>query len=162
MTHFESTLITGVVATALMDLWGVARKPLFGIASPDYGLVGRWFGHMANGRFRHASIAAASPVSRESLIGWIGHYLTGIAFAALLPAVWGVQWLHQPTLCAALTIGIGTAAAPFLLMQPGMGAGIAASRTARPAAARIQTLITHTVFGVGLFAGGQAAAWLDA
>jgi hypothetical protein len=39
-------------------------------------------------------------------------------------------------------------------MQPGMGAGIAASRTPRPAAARVQSLITHTVFGVGLYAAG--------
>uniref|UniRef100_I1XJX9 Membrane protein n=2 Tax=Methylophaga nitratireducenticrescens TaxID=754476 RepID=I1XJX9_METNJ len=41
-------------------------------------------------------------------------------------------------------------------MQPGMGAGIAASRTQHPASARIQSLITHTIFGLGLYASGLA------
>ena len=50
----------------------------------------------------------------------------------------------------ALTVGIGSVAAPFLLMQPAMGAGIAASRTPRPSAARMRSLVTHGVFGVGL------------
>ena len=45
-------------------------------------------------------------------------------------------------------------AAPFLIMQPGMGAGIAASRTPRPAAARMQSLVTHGVFGLGLYVAG--------
>jgi hypothetical protein len=48
-------------------------------------------------------------------------------------------------------VGIGTVAAPFFLMQPGMGAGIAASRTPRPNAARLQSLLTHAVFGLGLY-----------
>lgn len=41
---------------------------------------------------------------------------------------------------------------PFLIMQPGMGAGLAGSRTAKPAATRLQSLLTHTVFGLGLYA----------
>ena len=54
----------------------------------------------------------------------------------------------------ALLVGIGTVVAPFLLMQPGMGAGVAASRTPRPAAARVQSLVTHAIFGLGLYASG--------
>ena len=50
------------------------------------------------------------------------------------------------------TAGIGSVAAPFFVMQPAMGAGIAASRTPRPAAARLHSLVTHTVFGLGLYA----------
>lgn len=47
--------------------------------------------------------------------------------------------------------------AQFLLMQPGMGAGIAASRTAAPNTARWQSLLTHGVFGTGLYLGGWVA-----
>lgn len=82
------------------------------------------------------------------------HYLTGFAFAALLVGIQGESWLHQPTLAPALMVGIGTVAAPFLLMQPGMGAGFAARRTPNPASARLQSLITHGVFGLGLYAAG--------
>lgn len=160
MNYLVCTLITGVGATAVMDLWGIARKPLRGIAPPNYGLVGRWLAHMARGRFRHESIAASPPVRGERLLGWTAHYLIGIAFAAVLIGVWGLAWVQHPTIGPALLVGIGTVAAPFLLMQPGMGAGIAASRTPRPAAVRRQSLITHAVFGLGLYAAGWATRFL--
>lgn len=160
MDYLVFALITGAGATAVMDLWGIARRPLLGIAPPDYGLVGRWLGHMPRGRFRHDSIGASPPVRGERLIGWTAHYLTGIAFAVLLLAIWGPAWIQRPAIGPALIVGIGTVAAPFLLMQPGMGAGIAASRTPRPAAARVQSLITHAVFGLGLYAAGLAASGL--
>lgn len=155
-------LITGIGATAVTDLWGLARKPLLGIAPPDYGMVGRWLAHMTRGRFRHESIAASPPVRGERLIGWTAHYLIGIAFAALLIGIWGLAWIRHPTIGAALIVGIGTVAAPFLLMQPGMGAGIAASRTPRPGAARLQSLVMHLVFGLGLYAAGWATRFLYA
>lgn len=156
MNYLLATSIIGIGATAVMDLWGLARKPLLGIATPNYALVGRWIAHMAHGRFRHDSIAASTPVRGEHIIGWTVHYLIGVAFAALLVGIWGATWVRQPTIGPALAVGIGTVAAPFLLMQPGMGAGIAASRTPRPGSTRLQSLITHTVFGLGLYATGQA------
>ncbi|MBV1788227.1 DUF2938 domain-containing protein [Marinobacterium sp. D7] len=156
MNTLLHTLAVGVGATAIMDLWAVARRSFFGIALPNYRLVGRWIGHMRFGRFRHEAIAASEPICGEGALGWSMHYLIGIAFATLLIGLCGVEWLRQPTLVPALMVGIGTVLAPFLLMQPGMGAGIAASRTPRPGAARVQSLINHGVFGLGLY----IAAWL--
>lgn len=156
MDCVTSTLLTGAGATAVMDIWTLARKRLLGVPLSDYGLVGRWIAYMPRGRFRHDRIAATPPVRGERLIGWTAHYLIGIAFAAVLLALWSLEWARQPTLGPALIVGIGSVAAPFLLMQPGMGAGIAASRTPRPAAARLQSLVTHAIFGLGLY----AAAWL--
>ena len=160
MNLLACTLIIGIGATAVTDLWGIVRKPLLGVPAPDYGLVGRWFAHMADGRFRHDSIAKAAPVAGERLVGWAAHYLTGIAFAGVLIAIWGLDWVRHPTPGPAMLVGIVTVAAPFLLMQPGMGAGIAASRTPRPNAARLQSLLTHAVFGVGLYAAGWASRLL--
>lgn len=160
MDYLAWTLLAGAGATALIDLWAVARRRLFGIPAPDYGLVGRWLAHMPRGRFRHVSIAAATPVRGERQIGWIAHYLIGISFASILPAIWGSAWIDHPTIGPALIVGIGTVAAPFLLMQPGMGAGLAASRTPRPAAARIQSLVTHGIFGLGLYVAGRVAGVL--
>jgi len=154
MDYLVCTFVTGVGATALMDLWAIARRRAFGNPLPDYGLVGRWLAHLARGRFRHESIAASAPVRGELVIGWTAHYLTGIAFAALLLGIWGLSWVRYPTIGPALVVGIGTVAAPFLVMQPGMGAGVAARRTPNPAAARLQSLITHAMFGLGLYAAG--------
>lgn len=156
MNNLLFILFIGIGATAVMDLWGLVRKPLLGIPPPNYGMVGRWIAHMTHGQFHHASIAASSRMRGEHIIGWTAHYLTGIAFAALLIGIWGKPWIHNPTIGPALAVGIGTIAAPFLLMQPGMGAGIAASRTPRPSFARLQSLITHTIFGVGLYVSGWA------
>lgn len=162
MDFLVSTLLIGVGATAAMDLWPIARRRLLGTPPPNYGLVGRWLAHMPRGRFRHDSIAAASPVRGERLIGWTAHYLIGIAFAAILPGIWGLAWVYHPTIGPALIVGIGTVAAPLLVMQPGMGAGIAASRTPRPAAAQFQSVVTHAIFGLGLYAAGWATSFLYA
>ena len=146
----------GVGATVVIDAWAIARKRLLGIPAPDYGSVGRWIAGLPRGKFVHDRIAASPPVRGEGVIGWIAHYAIGIAFAALLLAIWGADWAHRPTLGPALLVGIATVAAPFLLMQPGMGAGIAASRTPRPNSARLQSLVTHAIFGLGLYAAGWA------
>jgi hypothetical protein len=78
----------------------------------------------------------------------------------MLLAIWGLDWARQPTIGPALIVGIGSVAAPFLLMQPAMGAGIAASRTPRPAAARLHSLVTHGIFGLGLYAAGWVTSLL--
>lgn len=154
MNDIPSLILVGVGATLVMDAWSIVRKQLFGILPADYGMVGRWIGHMAHGQFRHGRIAAAPPIPGERIVGWSVHYLIGIAFAAALVWIVGSEWLHHPTLVPALAFGIVTLAAPFFVMQPGMGAGIAASRTPKPNSARLQSLITHTVFGFGLWAAG--------
>lgn len=156
MEFFTGAVLLGAGATAGTDLWALVRRQCFGVAPPDYALVGRWFGHMPRGRFVHTAITAAPPVRGEAVLGWSAHYLIGMVFAALLLGLCGVQWLHVPTLAPALAVGIATVAAPYLLLQPGMGAGIAARRTPRPWTARGHSLVMHVMFGLGLY----ATAWL--
>ncbi len=160
MDYLVCTILIGAGATVVMDLWAIARRRLLRIPPPNYGLVGRWLGHMPRGHFRYDSIGVAPPVRGERLIGWTAHYLIGILFAAILPGICGAGWIHYPTLGPALVVGIGTVAAPFLVMQPAMGAGMAASRTPHPAGARLQSLVTHAVFGLGLYAAGWATRFL--
>jgi hypothetical protein len=160
MEHLAYALPVGAGATALIDLWSIARRRAFGIAAPDYGLVGRWIAWMPRGRFRHERIAAAPAVRGERAVGWIAHYLIGVSFAALLLALCGPAWMRHPTMGPALAFGIATVAAPFLVMQPGMGLGIAASRAPRPAAARLQSLLTHAIFGAGLYAAAVVLSFL--
>ncbi len=152
---YNLTAITliGIGATAVTDLWSVVRSR-FGIALPDYGLIGRWVAHMRNGIFFHDSIASAPFVRGEAYIGWTTQYLVGIAFAALLIGICGSAWLQQPRLIPAVIVGIATVAAPFLVMQPAMGLGIAACHASHPVRARIQSILTHTIFGLGLYWSG--------
>jgi hypothetical protein len=152
------SLVIGVGATAVMDLWAAFLRRCCRVPSLDYALLGRWIGHFPRGRFRHESIGQAEPVRYERIIGWSAHYTIGVAFAALLLATSGLEWLEHPTLFPALTLGWVTLIAPFLVMQPAMGAGIAASKTPHPNAARLRSVVTHTVYGLGLY--GSAWVWV--
>lgn len=147
-------LLVGVGATLLMDAWALARRRFLGIASLDYALVGRWLGHMRYGCFRHAAIGKAQPVCGERWLGWCCHYLIGVVFVGLFMALVGPQWLCQPTLLPALLLGAVSVAAPLLLMQPGFGMGLAASRMPKPWQVRLRALVTHLVFGVGVYLAG--------
>jgi len=158
MDVVANTVLVGAGATAFMDLWSLARRRLFGVPLPNYAHVGRWIGHMRHGRFHHDSIGRSKPVAHEALIGWSAHYAIGIAFASLLPALRGAAWFANPTLLPAATVGFGTVLAPFLLMQPGMGAGIAARLTPRPVVARMHSLVTHAMFGLELYVAARLIA----
>jgi hypothetical protein len=153
-------VVIGVGATLVMDLWAILLRRGFGIRSLDYAMVGRWLGHMPAGRFAHASIAAAPAVPGERAIGWTAHYAIGVLFAALMVAAAGND-ARQPALGLALLTGLLTMAAPFFIMQPSMGMGVAASRAPRPNIARLRSLATHMVFGTGLYASAWMLAWLE-
>ncbi|WP_423368835.1 DUF2938 domain-containing protein [Burkholderia sp. LMG 32019] len=144
-------LLIGTGATFLLDLWTLFRRRAFGTPALDYALVGRWVGHMMRGRFRHASIVTAPPVPGERILGWIAHYAIGIMFATLPVAIAGAEWIDAPTLLPALVAGLASVVAPFFVMQPAFGFGIAASRTPHPGVARRRSLITHLSYGVGLY-----------
>lgn len=152
-TNILGAIIVGIGATAVMDGWAIIQKRLFGVPSLDYRLVGRWIGHFPKGRFRHDGIGKAAPVRGEAVIGWAAHYAVGVAFAALLLIIWP-DWLRDPALLPALVIGIGSVVAPFFIMQPGLGAGFAASRTPKPWVSRFRSLVAHLSFAVGLFVAG--------
>ena len=153
------TVLVGVLATAVMDAWLWLLQRL-GVPTAGFAMVGRWVGHMARGRLMHAAIARAAPVRFELALGWLTHYLIGIAYAVLLVALCGADWLAQPSWPAALVFGLATVAFPFLLMQPCMGAGLAASNTPAPNRARLRSVLNHAVFGVGLYAAALPVAWM--
>lgn len=158
MTIVLYSIAIGTGATLLIDLWAVVRAAVFGIAMPNYGLVGRWLIGVRHGNLFLDTEGGTQPAAHERAFGWIAHYAIGVAFAMVLLVIFGAEWLDQPTLAPAMIVGIGTVFAPFLLMQPGMGAGIAGSRTRKPWSARLQSLITHSIFGIGLYGAGYVAS----
>ena len=141
----------GLGATLFMDLWNLFLARVFGVRSLDYGLLGRWILHIPRGTFRHASIAAAPPMRFERPVGWIAHYSIGVALALVFVAIGSRDWLAHPTLAPALLYGIITVVFPYFVLQPALGLGIASSKAPKPATARLKSLATHTVFGIGLY-----------
>lgn len=154
MTEVLELLVRGALiglgGAAAMDAWALVARRAFNVQGLDYALLGRWIGHFPRGRFVHDPIASADPVPGERPLGWAAHYAIGITFALLLVAVWGVEWARSPTIGPALAVGLGTIVAPWFVMQPAMGAGIAAARTPTPWAARLRNVASHIAYAVGV------------
>lgn len=144
-------LLMGVTGAALMDVWALFVRRVLGARTLDYAMLGRWIGHFPRGRFAHASIATAAPVRGERALGWAAHYAIGVTFALVLLVLAGAEWAARPTPGPAIAIGLATLVAPWLVMQPAFGAGIAGSRTPRPNGGRLRNVGTHLAFGVGLY-----------
>ncbi len=150
-----SAIVIGLGATLLTDLWNLCLKLFFGIPSLNFCLLGRWFRHMPGGMFVHKSIAGASSMSFECMVGRTAHYTIGIVLTLAFLCLVRGEWLTTPTLLPALVYGIGTVVFPFFIMQPSFGLGVAGSATTHPAQTRVKSLMTHTVFGVGLWMCAQ-------
>jgi hypothetical protein len=52
--------------------------------------------------------------------------------------------------------------APLLVLQPALGLGVASSRTAAPLFNATKSVVTHLVYGVGLYLAARATAELGA
>ncbi|WP_138437655.1 DUF2938 domain-containing protein [Marinobacter shengliensis] len=157
---FVSIVFVGVGATLIMDLWAFFLKRAFAIPSLNYCLVGRWLAHMSEGRFAHQGIGQSEPRFLECYVGWVAHYLIGVAFAAALVAITSPAWLLEPAIIPAVLFGLATVAVPFLFMQPSFGLGVAASKTPNPKQARVRSLMAHASFGVGLYIAAMALSFI--
>jgi len=143
----------GVLATLGMDLWSLVAKHMLRLPTADWAMAGRWFGHIARGVVRHDSIHAAAPIPHERLVGWIGHYVTGVVYGLAYVVIVSGLLQSEPTLASALAFGVVTLVAPWLIMQPAMGAGAFASRTPQPGLIRLVNVSMHVVFGASLYVG---------
>ena len=149
--YILDAVLIGIGATLFIDLWAAAIRRAFSVRSLDYCLLGRWVLHLPDGKLVHTSIGAAAPKPHECKIGWAAHYMIGTGFALVFVLFASGAWLERPTLLPALLFGVATVLVPFFTMQPSFGLGIAASKTPRPNRTRLKSLMTHTVFGLGLW-----------
>jgi hypothetical protein len=158
--HILRAIAIGIGASLVMDLWNLFLKRTFSIPSLNYCLLGRWLRHMPGGTFRHASITNTPEKPFECTVGWIAHYTIGVVFALVLVGFASGDWLESPTLLPVLLYGIGTVVFPLFILQPSFGLGIAASRTPNPTQARLKSLATHTVFGLGLYVSALGVCYV--
>ncbi len=155
---FWRASVIGIGGTAAMDVWAIFRARFFGASAPNWGPVGRWFASLPKGRFFHDDIAATPAVAHESAIGWAAHYIIGMIYGGVLVAFAGRSWLMQPTFLPAWIVGIVTVGAGWFILQPGLGLGWAAAKTAHPWSVRVQNLIAHSVFALGMYGAALLVA----
>ncbi len=154
------SVFIGVVATVALDLWALVLKFGFGVQKTNWSMIGRWFGRMRHGQFVHENIADATPVSGERAIGWTAHYVIGIFYAWIYLYIVQEVLSQRPTLLSAIVFGLVTLAAPWFVMQPGLGLGVFARRAPKPWIPRVTSLLAHTIFGAFLYIGWRLAEQL--
>ena len=142
----------GFGGTVALDLWALLLQRLFRVPATNWAMVGRWIGNMPKGQFVQKSMSVAAPVPGESAIGWGAHYIIGIGHGILLVGLWGSEWLAHPTLLPSMVLAICLLVLPYFVMMPGMGMGVAASRTPKPNIARLKSVVSHSIFGLGMYA----------
>lgn len=152
----------GAGATLCLDAWNLFLARAFALRSLDYCLLGRLTVRLSRGALGSPAIAAAEAQRGECGLGWVAHYGIGASLALAFDQ-WVVPgWAGAPTLVPALLYGVATVVLPFFVLQPALGLGVASSATRRPAQARLKSLATHAVYGIGLYGSARVAAWVMA
>jgi hypothetical protein len=151
MDFLLRSLVVGIGGTVAMDLWAILLNRIFALPLPNWAMVGRWFAHVPKGVLMHKDIAKSAPVANEKAIGWFSHYAIGVIYAAVLIALAGPEWSAGPSFLPALAIGLVTVGAGWFILQPGMGAGWAASLKPNPWRVRALNIAAHVVFALGLY-----------
>jgi hypothetical protein len=103
------------------------------------------------GYFFPKDITAAEAFPNETALGWFAHHAVGIIYAGALINFAGPGWIANPTFLPAWILGLVTIGAGWFLLQPGMGAGWAASLRPNPMQVRALNTISHSIFATGMF-----------
>ena len=144
------SIILGVIATIVMDIFSLLRSYIFRMTSFNYALLGRWFLTLKHGQLIHDSIILSQNKKHEKMIGWILHYLIGI----LLSYVYLITKLYfdnSNLFLIAIPFGLVTMLIPLLIMQPLLGFGFFASKTPNPIKSIQNSTFAHLSFGIGLY-----------
>ncbi len=155
-----SAIAAGVGATLLIDLWAQLLRRSAGIGATDWALVGRWVAGLARGRLQLRVGEFQRRERGDALRGWLTHYAVGIAYALIYLLLVNAL-AAKVSLPSALLFGAITVLAPWLILQPALGKGVFASGAPNPAQTRLLNLVTHLLFGAGLYFCWQARSLLN-
>lgn len=170
--HFS--VIAGMGAMIVFDLWCLLTRAM-GIIIFDWGLLGRWLQGRFSGRksvctgcrVPHRARQKASPVHIfcmsgcgrsyqaqwiENSLGWLTHCALAVAVSALLPLIWGLDYLAHPTLAPALLVGF---CLPSVIGQmytlPAIIRAVARGQHKAPVQLHALMLVGNFIFAVTLF-----------
>ena len=152
MFFFEG-LMSGLIATFLLDLFQLSQSYAYKIKRGKWDLVGRYFLGLAKGKYFRFDINNEPSIKYELIIGYTIHYIVGSIFG-LIYIVFNIIFFSEPSFLLALTVGFITVLGAWCIMMPyAFNIGFFASREKKQKELLIQNLIAHFVFGVGLYIG---------
>ena len=152
MPHIELILI-GIGSCIVFDVWQRILQIFTSIPPSNWTLVGRWFiGLIYNGRLIANQLSLQNEVKHETPIGWVFHYVVGIAYAYVLFILVHFGIL-EPSITHGLVFGLVSVLVPWLFFMPAMGNGILANKAPNPKIVCTLALMMHSLFGLSLGVG---------
>ncbi len=140
-------LFVGIGSTIALDIWVTLVKKITGIPPTDWGVVGRWLKAFPTGQFVVDNSNPNPPSTLEKIIGWLFHYVVGIAYAALIIIIFGSEFISAPTLLPTIVVGlILSTFAGLAILMPGLGGGFFGRLLPNKLVTYIYLIVAHGVF----------------
>ena len=140
--------VAGVLATYGMDVAG-RRIVAPALGKGPSGGLGRWIGHMLQGRFTHEDITKAEPVEHEAAIGMAAHYAIGLILGVGYTLLLRIPDARENSVSRAIAYGTATTVFPWFWMFPARGQGVMGLRD-RDLRVPAFALCSHVAYGLGL------------
>ena len=146
-------LISGLVATIIFDLFNQSLHYAHSIDKPKWNLLGRYYLGYKEGRYIRNSLADDAEVENELLWGYIIHYVIGIIYGLIYVCLNNI-FFDYPSILIAYLFGFTTVLGAWCYLMPfAYNLGFFASKSNKRFNILAQNLITHFIFGTGLFIG---------
>jgi len=148
---FVFCLFVGIGSTIVLDVWVLIVEKILKIPPTNWGLVGRWLIGIPRGFLVLNSDTSPSVV--EKVVGWLFHYIIGIAYAVLLLLYAGQGFIESPTVLPIFVIGLCLSTlAGLVILMPGLGAGWFGRKLPNQGSMIIYLLVAHLIFSAGQYA----------
>ena len=146
-------LISGLIATIIFDLFNQSLNYAYNVNKPKWFLLGRYFIGCTRGKYFRESLEADNEENNELVWGYGIHYLIGLIYG-LFYVIFNFLFFGYPSLLAAYSFGFITVLGAWCFLMPfAYNLGFFASKSDQQFKILAQNLISHFVFGTGLFIG---------
>ena len=146
-------LISGLIATIIFDLFNQSLNYAYNVNKPKWFLLGRYFIGCTRGKYFRKSLETDNEENNELIWGYGIHYLIGIIYG-LFYVIFNFLFFGYPSLLAAYSFGFITVLGAWCFLMPfAYNLGFFASKSDQQFKILAQNLISHFVFGTGLFIG---------
>ena len=146
-------LITGIIATIIFDIFQYSLSFAYGIDKPKWNLIGRYFLGYKKGIYIRHSISEDEQEGEELIWGYLIHYIIGMVYGAFYVLLNKLMF-DYPSILLAYFIGFSSVLGAWCYLMPfAFNLGFFASKSEKRLELMSQNLISHFIFGTGLFIG---------
>jgi len=145
--------ISGLIATILFDIFNESLSYAYGVNKPKWNLLGRYFIGYKQKKYIRKFLEKEDEESNEFLWGYLIHYIIGIVFGLFYVCL-NLLFFDHPSLLIAYLFGFITVLGAWCYLMPfAYNLGFFASKSDQQFNILAQNLISHFIFGTGLFIG---------